>query len=99
VAAATTKNENGDWVAKEGEERTVECMMWFALEVVFEDVVVIEPFRVTLSYGNFAQRMTWPLRRGSNTLTCACGCAGFAAKISCRACRKATAKLGYGLFR
>ena len=39
----------GEWVAKEGDERSVECTMWFALEVVSEDVVVLEPFRVTLS--------------------------------------------------
>ncbi len=72
--------------------------MWFALEVVSEDAVVVEPFRVTLSYGNFAQRMLRPLRYESNTLTCACGCAGLAAKIGCGAGRKATAKLGYGVF-
>jgi len=72
--------------------------MWFALEVVSEDAVVIEPFRVTLSYGNFAHRMLRPLRNESNTLTCACGCAVFAAKILCGVCCKAIAKLGYGLF-
>ena len=85
-------------MATEGDERSVECTMRFALEVVSEHVVVIEPFRVTLSCGNFAQRMLRPLRYGSNTLICACGCAGLAAKIRCGAGRKATAKLGYGVF-
>jgi hypothetical protein len=71
--------------------------MWFALEVVSEDAVVIEPVRVTLSYGNDAQRMPLPLCSGSNTLTRACGRAVFAAKIMCGACRKAIANLGSGL--
>jgi hypothetical protein len=86
-------------VATEGDERSVECTTRFALEVVSEYVVVIEPFRVTVSYGNFVQRMLRPLHYESNILTCACGCAGLAAKIYCGAGRKAIAKLGiqYGL--
>ena len=44
VAAAQTKNENGDWVAKEGDARTVECTMRSAVEVASEDAFVMSLF-------------------------------------------------------
>ena len=44
VVATQTKNENGNWVAKEGDERSVEYTMRFAVEVASEDAFVMSLF-------------------------------------------------------
>jgi len=44
VEAVTMKDESGDWVENPGGERSVQCTMRFALEVVSQDVFVMSLF-------------------------------------------------------
>ena len=44
VVATQAKDDSGSWVAKEGDERSVECTMRFALEVVHQDAFVMSLF-------------------------------------------------------